>query len=122
MIAHLNQILRQFRDACTSSLEPEAIVQACRQVGYIARRGRLLNPVTTIQVFLLQILHGNTACAHLPHLAGLSFTASAFCKARGKLPLKLFEAILRGSARSLRATVVTEPTKLGVSEPESLRA
>jgi hypothetical protein len=105
MIARLNRILHQFRDAGTSALEPEAIVHACRQVGYTAWRDRLLNPVVTIQVFLLQVLHGNTACAHLPHLAGLGFTASAFCKARSKLPLGLFEAILRSSVRSLRATV-----------------
>ena len=89
MIARLNRILHQFRDAGTSALEPEAIVGACRQVGYTAWRDRLLNPVATIQVFLLQVLHGNTACAHLPHLAGLSFTPSASCKARGRLPLDL---------------------------------
>lgn len=105
MIARLNRILRHFRDAGISPLQPEAIEQACREVGYTAWRDRLLNPVATIQVFLLQVLHGNTACAHLPHLVGLSFTASAFCKARSKLPLGLFEAILRGSIRSFQATV-----------------
>jgi hypothetical protein len=107
MIVRLNRILRQFRAAGTSPLEPAAIVQACRQVGYTAWRDRLLNPVTTIQVFLLQVLHGNTACAHLPHLAGLGFTASAFCKARGKLPPRLYASILRGLAGSLQATVDT---------------
>ena len=54
----------------------------------------MLTPVTTIQLFLLQILHGNTACSHLPHLSGLRFSASAYCQARSKLPLDLFGLLL----------------------------
>jgi hypothetical protein len=50
--------------------------------------------VTTIQLFLLQILHGNTACSHLPHLSGLRFTAAAYCQARAKLPLRVFDRLL----------------------------
>jgi hypothetical protein len=43
---------------------------------------------------LLQILHGNTACRHVPHLSGLRFSASAYCQARTKLPLNLFALLL----------------------------
>jgi hypothetical protein len=50
-------------------------------VGY-QWRTRQLDPVTTVHLFLLQILHGNTACNHLPHLAAQRFTASAYCQAR----------------------------------------
>jgi hypothetical protein len=35
-----------------------------------------LSPVVTIQIFFVQILHGNTACEHLTHLTGMSFTAA----------------------------------------------
>jgi hypothetical protein len=42
--------------------------------------------MTTIQLFLAQILHGNTACTHLRHLTKLQVTASAYCQARMKLP------------------------------------
>jgi hypothetical protein len=56
---------------------------------------RQLDPVTTVHLFLLQILHRNTACAHLPHLAAQRFTASAFCQARTRLPLFVFEQLLR---------------------------
>jgi hypothetical protein len=51
----------------------------------------LLNPVMTIKVFFLQILHGNTAMTHLRHLTKLSFTASAYCPARMKIPLAVFQ-------------------------------
>jgi hypothetical protein len=49
------------------------------------------NPVITVHLFLLQILHGNTACRHLPHLAGFYFSASAYCQARAKLPVRVLE-------------------------------
>jgi len=48
-----------------------------------------------VHVFLIQILHGNTACTALPRLAGLAFTAAAYCQARGRLPLALFEDLLQ---------------------------
>jgi hypothetical protein len=35
-----------------------------------------LGPVVTTHLFLQQILHGNTAVAHLRRLSGLSFTNS----------------------------------------------
>jgi hypothetical protein len=58
-------------------LQPETILAVCREIGYTAWRDRLLTPVTTIHLFLLQILHGHTACSHLPHLSGVRFTAAA---------------------------------------------
>ena len=67
-----------------------------------------MDPVTTIHLFLLQILHGNTACADLPRLAGRSFTASAYCQARSRLPLGVLQALLRRIAETLRPVVNAE--------------
>jgi hypothetical protein len=77
-----------------AQLQPDAIMAAWQEAGYISWRDRVLTPVTTIQLFLLQILHGNTACSHLPHLSGLRFSASAYCQARARLPLRLFDRLL----------------------------
>jgi hypothetical protein len=81
-------------------LEAEAILTVCREIGYTAWRDRVLTPVTTIHLFLLQILHGNTACSHLPHLSSLRFSAAAYCQARARLPLRCFDLLLErfGSA------------------------
>jgi hypothetical protein len=87
MIAKLTQTLQRLTTDWAAQLQPDAIQAACDAVGYTQWRDRLLNPVVTVQVFLLQILHGNTACRHLPHLSGLHFSASAYCQARTKLPL-----------------------------------
>jgi hypothetical protein len=93
MALSLAEVVRQFKADVGLALSPAVIVRLCQSVGYEWRK-RILDPVTTIQVFLLQILHGNTACSGLPHLAGLSFTAAAYCAARLRLPLTLFEDLL----------------------------
>jgi succinate dehydrogenase hydrophobic anchor subunit len=63
-------ILQRFTGEWAMLLQPEAILTVCREIGYTAWRDRVLTPVTTVQLFLWQILHGHTACRHLPHLSG----------------------------------------------------
>jgi hypothetical protein len=94
MVASVTAVLRRFKAEWATQLQPEAIIGACEEVGYTSWRDRVLTPVTTIQLFLLQILHGHTACTHLPHLSGMRFSASAYCQARTKLPLDLFGLLL----------------------------
>ena len=84
-------------------LDAPTILALCRDVGD-QWRSRLLDPVTTVHLFILQILHGNTACSHLPHLAAQRFTASAFCQARTRLPLVVWPPLLR------RTSAVCEQT------------
>jgi Transposase DDE domain len=94
MVPHVTTILQRFTTEWAALLQPEAILAACGEVGHIAWRHRVLTPVTTIQLFLLQILHGNTACRHLPHVSGLRFSAAAYGQARAKRPLRLFALLL----------------------------
>jgi hypothetical protein len=89
MVASVTAVLSRFKTEWATQWQPEAIIGACEEAGYTSWRDRVLTPVTTIQLFLLQILHGNTACTHLPHLSGIRFRASASCQARTKLPLNL---------------------------------
>jgi len=100
MISRITTVLQSLKTAWTAQLQPEAILAACEAVGYTEWRDRLLNPVVTVQAFLLQILHGNTACRHLPHLSGLTFSASAYCQARAKLPLGVLEHLLKRQGQS----------------------
>ena len=92
--ATITQVVKQFQQQWPSQRAPEAILMACRRVAY-RWRVRALNPVTTIELFLVQMLHGNTACTHLRHLTKLQVTASAYCQARMKLPLAVFQQLLR---------------------------
>src|SRR5262245_11966784 len=74
-------------------LTPESIRKLCQALGY-SWRERLLDPVTTVHLFRLQILHGNTACAHVPRLGDVPCTGEASCPARARLPLALFRCRL----------------------------
>jgi Transposase DDE domain len=108
MLPSVTTVLQRFKTDWAVQLEPEAIHAACEAVGYTAWRDRLLNPVITVHLFLLQILHGNTACRHLPHLAGFYFSASAYCQARAKLPIRVLEHLLERLGQSAQATVAEE--------------
>ena len=61
----------------------------------------LLTPAAIIHWFLIQVLHGNTALTDVSLLAGLAFTASAFCQARARLPLAVFQTVLRAVIKIL---------------------
>jgi hypothetical protein len=93
MALSLAEVVGQFKADVGLALSPAVIVRLCRTAGHVWRQ-RILDPVTTIHVFLLQVLHGNTPCSGLPHLAGFSFTAAAYCAARLRLPLALLEDLL----------------------------
>jgi Transposase DDE domain len=54
------------------------------------------------------MLHGNTACSHLPHLSGLRFSAAAYCQARAKLPLRLFALLLERFGTAVQRSALDE--------------
>jgi len=93
MALTIPQVLRQFKADVAKALSAETILKICGYLGHVSRK-RVLGPVTTVHVFLLQILHGNTACTAVSRLAGVTFTAGAYCLARKRLPLALFRDLL----------------------------
>lgn len=95
-------VLTKLRQDLAGSLSPEAIRSSCRQAGYFWRN-RKLDPVATVSLFLLQILHGNTACSHVVHFGKWAFSAEAYCKARMRLPLRVFQILLEQIVAKLRA-------------------
>jgi len=59
MVTSLADVLQRIKSDVARYLEPEWIRQLCRQVGHVWRE-RVLDPVTTIHAFVLQVLYGNT--------------------------------------------------------------
>src|SRR5215211_2624607 len=102
MVASVSAALNRFTTEWATPWQPEAIIGAWEEAGYTSRRDRVLTPVTTIQLLLLQILHGHTACSHLPHLSGLRFSAAASCQARARLPLRCFALLLARFGRAVQ--------------------
>jgi IS4 transposase len=108
MIPRLTTVLARLKTDWAAQLQPDAILAVCREAGYTSWRDRVLTPVTTIQLFLLQILHSNTACSHLPHLSGLRFSASAYCQARAKLPLHFFALLLERFGSAVQSSALDD--------------
>ncbi len=108
MVPHITTTLQRFTGQWATLLQPDAILAVCREIGYTAWRDRVLTPVTTLQLFLLQILHGNTACSHLPHLSGLRFTAAASCQARTRLPIRFFDLLLERFSSAVQRSALDE--------------
>ena len=112
MPATLIQVVKQFQQEWTAQLEPDAILTVCQEVGYQWRE-RCLDPVTTTQLFFVQVVNGTTACTHLRHLTKLPVTASAYCHARTRLPLEVFTRLLRAVGDNLQQEPLDERSWLG---------
>jgi hypothetical protein len=93
VVGNIARIVAQFKQSWSRELEDEAIVRACEEAGHTWRE-RELGPVATVKMFLLQILFGNVACEFVPHLAAKDVTGSAYCAARGRLPLAALQTLL----------------------------
>jgi hypothetical protein len=94
--------LERIKNDLTQLLEPRVIRQVCRDNGYRWRE-RVLGPVQTVHLFILQLLAG-MSMAGVRHPAQMKFTASALCQAKARLPLKVLRELLKRVAQSLAGT------------------
>jgi hypothetical protein len=94
----------QIKRSVAEALSADSIEAACRTVQHSWRQ-RELDPPKTVWTFLTQVLHGNTACEHAVTLSGLSCSASAYCQARSRLPLGVWEQLLEETTQMARSSL-----------------
>jgi len=94
MSGSITRSLRHFKSDLQSIISPKRIIELCQAAGH-EWRNRKLAPVETIYMFIAQVLHGNTSCAHVRQLGQFAFTKSAYCEARMRLPVKIFGNLMR---------------------------
>src|SRR5258708_14658994 len=92
-MASIASSLQRIKDNPLGLLAGGMLEEACHDCHYTWRE-RELDPATTIALFLQQVVHGNTSCGEVRHLAGRSFTAQAYCDARARLPLSVYQTLL----------------------------
>lgn len=127
-MAEIVQALARVRNGLTTAGMTSGMVEGlCRSLGF-AFRERLLTPATTVRLFLLQILFGNTAITHLRQLAGFDFAASSYCAARLRLPLALLRAMLVWTVDQTRSAgaigprvLLVDGSSFAVSDTPALR-
>jgi hypothetical protein len=95
MHRRISTTLQTLRQDLATVLGRDFIHDACRSAGHTWCATCLLTPAAIIHWFLVQVLHGNTALTDVSLMAGRAFSASAFCQARARLPLAVFQAVLR---------------------------
>lgn len=101
-MASIPEAVDSLKGSIKEALAPEQVIAACREAGH-HWRVRTLDPVNTVWLFVLQILHGNTACTHVARLLpGRPVTDSAYCQARSRLPLRVFTRLFHRMARGLQ--------------------
>jgi hypothetical protein len=86
--------VQEIKGDLRSIVAPGQITRLCQAAGH-TWRDRTLGPVETIYLFIAQVLHGNTSCAHVRQIGNFAFTRSAYCEARNRLPVEIFRELLR---------------------------
>jgi hypothetical protein len=97
--------VQQIKSDVAEFLSPELIQTVCEVVGHVWRE-RVLDPASTVHLFVLQILHGNAACSHVPRLGGVTCTGEAYCQARQRLPLRVLKFLLHALSQHLGASAM----------------
>jgi len=100
MFANVHSALRRIQGELAQVLDADCIEAVCREVGHSFRQ-RVLDPVTTIHLFVLQILHGNCAIARLKDFTDKVFSEAAYCKARSRLPLAVLRRLLQRAGHAV---------------------
>ncbi len=90
--------VRQIKGDLQSIIAASQIVRLCQAASH-SWRDRTLGPVETIYLFVAQVLHGNTSCAHVRQFGNFAFTRSAYCEARKRLPVEIFRELLRATGQ-----------------------
>ena len=110
--------LARVKQDLSKHLPESSILQAVSDAEHKWRK-RILDPVITVQLFVLQVLHLNTSLTHLRHLAGPQFKPSAYCQARKRLPLKVMQSLLRRMCDAAGATGRFHGYKLWIADGSS---
>ena len=109
MSGSIARSVQQIKGDLDSIVSPNLILKLCKAAGHVWR-DRTLGPVETISLFITQILHGNTSCAHVRQLGNFAFTRSAYCEARKRLPVDVLRELLRETGRR----VTEEASRVGL--------
>jgi len=103
MSGSIVQAVARIKRNVAEFLTAASIVEACREAGHTWRE-RELGPAATVWAFVLQVLYGNTSCAHVVRLAELRCSAEAYCAARARLPLSALQILLERTTRAARGS------------------
>lgn len=100
-MASIASSLQRIKDNPLGIIDRGVIERICDECHY-SWRDRQLDPATTFTLFTQQVVRGNIPCSEVRHVAatmkspytGGPFTTQAYCDARIRLPLAVYQAVL----------------------------
>jgi len=104
----ISSIVESIKKDPSQALGCLPVREVCRQMGVVFR-DRILDPATTVALFVKQIANGNSSCAQVRHLSKRQFTAQAYCDARMRLPLAVLTTLSRRLCDSVRVMRESDP-------------
>ena len=110
-MASIAASIARIKQDAQGALDRGVIEKVCAEFGH-AWRERELDPATTVALFVQQVLHGNVACSEVRHLAAgasKTFTPSAYCQARARLPLGVVQSLLKRVCDAAAGSSVAGP-------------
>jgi hypothetical protein len=93
-MAHISQVLARLKRDPIGDLPIADHLNQLLVEQKVVWRDRLLTPLVTFRLFVIQILSGNVAIAALRQLTGIDFALSSYCESRKRLPLQLLQSLL----------------------------
>ena len=99
-MATLSSALSTVKVQISRFIPDQMILNACVESGHRWRK-RKLDPVMTVHLLLLQLLSG-VALIRLDRVAQVGVSAVAICRARAKLPLKVWIKLAEWTGRACR--------------------
>jgi hypothetical protein len=77
-MASITRRVAQLKRFSHQVFDSRTVHAACDRVNHRWRE-RLLDPVTTLRLFMLAVLHGNVACRTVRHLADMDCSCTTSC-------------------------------------------
>jgi Transposase DDE domain len=93
-MAIISAALDRIKSNPLASLGGKERVNQCFTAAGHLWRDRVLDPANTMALFILQVLHGNTAITHLRLLWKIDCADSSYCDARTRLPVAGVAAVV----------------------------
>jgi hypothetical protein len=92
-MACISAALERIKGNPLFALDRQTIEELCIEHGH-EWRDRELDPATIVALFIQQVAHGNVSCCEARQIAGAPASVQAYCKARARLPLEVYQALL----------------------------
>jgi hypothetical protein len=94
-MAQISHVLARLKRNPIADLPIAESLEQLLEANHVDWRERILPPLVTLRLFLIQILNGNCAIPAVRQLGGVAFAPSSYCDARARMPVQVLQSLLQ---------------------------